>query len=183
MNVEVRVIASSSRDLPAETKAGRFHRELLERLSAQQLQLRPLRERPMDVLPLAEQFLALHRRSLGRRAAAFSAGSQAALCTHPWPGNVRELDNTIERALLLGGDVEELQITEEMLGSGANGVPHAAAPAPRTLAEVEADHIRRVLRETRGRISGPKGAALILGINASTLRSRMLKLGVRVERS
>ena len=178
--VDFRVIASSSRDLRAEISEKRFRKDLFEKLGGQTLDLSPLRERRSDILPLADHFLDHYRSSLAKNAAALSAASQKALRDYSWPGNVRELENVIERAVLLSRDGSELEVASQMLDGAALEAGQRAGL--RRLADVEADYIRRVLKETRGRVSGPKGAARILGLNASTLRSRMLKLGIEAER-
>jgi two-component system, NtrC family, response regulator HupR/HoxA len=110
--VDVRVVAASNRDLAEEVKAGRFRADLFYRLNSFTLDLPPLRERPEDVLPLAEHFLALFNARLGRSARGLDAEAAAALQAHGWPGNVRELKNAIERAVLLSRPGEPLGVTQ-----------------------------------------------------------------------
>jgi formate hydrogenlyase transcriptional activator len=178
--VDARVIASTSRDLAAEIDAGRFRRDLFERLRVVAVEMPPLRKRRADVIPLAEQFLRTYARPLGRNVAGISEASQAALLDYAWPGNVRELENVIERAVLLH-TAGELVIGPEVLPLSSRAARELDADLL-PLDEVEARHIRAVLRATRGRISGPHGAARILGLNASTLRSRIAKLAIEVHR-
>ncbi|RIL07379.1 MAG: Fis family transcriptional regulator [Proteobacteria bacterium] len=182
--VDIRVIAASNRDLAQEVKAGRFREDLYYRLNVVTVSIPPLRERRNDILPLAHHFLATYARDVGRKISGISAASRAKLVEYPWPGNIRELENVIERAVLLNAG-DELEIGTEVLPIASSAPAAVAAETTELLplAEVEARHIRAVLRHTRGRVSGPEGAARILGLNASTLRSRMKKLDIKAERA
>jgi formate hydrogenlyase transcriptional activator len=176
--VDLRVVAATNRDLEQEVRSGRFRRDLYFRLNVVELELKPLRDRREDILPLASFFVRRHARSLGRGEVRLGSAAPDALLAHPWPGNVRELGNVIERAMLFQpGSV--LEIAPEVLGRPSAPLLCAALRERRlTLAEVEARHIREVLQETGWRIDGPEGAARILGLHPNTLRSRMAKRNV-----
>ena len=177
--VDIRVIAATNRDLQAEVKAGRFRQDLFYRLNVVTLNLPPLRERLEDIEPLVHHFIQTHSRKLGRNITSVSPNAWATMREYSWPGNIRELENVIERALLIN-DGPVLEIGSDVLGSSRDTAAASpkATPAMVTLAEMEANYIRDVLNETSWRISGPGGAAAILGVHPNTLRSRMERLGI-----
>jgi formate hydrogenlyase transcriptional activator len=187
--VDVRVIAATNRDLAAEVEAGRFRKDLYFRLNVVPIEVPPLREREGDVELLALYFAERYARELGRRITGIAPDSLARLARYEWPGNVRELSNVIERAVVLArGHV--LEIEPELLARGERFVPPRAAepaaaasitPAEATLEAAQRRHILEALAATGWRLEGARGAAARLGINASTLRSRMKKLGIRRE--
>ncbi len=182
--VNVRLIAATNRDLRAEAEAGRFRQDLYYRLSVFPVELPPLRKRVEDVPLLAEHFLALAARKLGRPKPRLTLANVQQLQRYPWPGNVRELQHVIERAVITA-DGTRLTID---LPAGAVGSPgEADAPIPvvdekvLTDAEMrllEANNIRAALRRAGGKVSGPGGAAELLGIKPTTLASRIKALGV-----
>ena len=146
----------------------------------------PLRERPSDIPLLVRHFLAQFQRKLAKPLKAVTPESLARLERYAWPGNIRELQNVLERACVLSpGPVVE--IVEELRpssgGESAPAAPAVAQDAIVTLEESERIHIRQALAATAGRIHGPDGAAALLGINPSTLRSRMKKLGITKQRA
>jgi transcriptional regulator with GAF, ATPase, and Fis domain len=167
-------VAATNRDLEAEVAAGRFRADLYYRLSVLPLRIPPLRERPEDIPPLVEHFLAVFRRRLGKPLARVSPGSLERLRRYPWPGNVRELRNVLERACVLARG-EEVELVDSLRAEAPGRDPAAAL---RTLREVERDHVLRVLASTHGVIQGPRGAARVLGLHPNTLRSRMERLGI-----
>ncbi|HVP28727.1 MAG TPA: sigma 54-interacting transcriptional regulator [Myxococcota bacterium] len=175
IRVDVRVIAATNRDLPKAIADGRFRQDLYYRLNVFPLVVPPLRERPGDVALLARYFVERHASKLGRRATRVSDATLARLERYAWPGNVRELENVIERALILSSGAE-LEIGADVLGD-APRVPAARADGG-SLEEVERRHVIEILRATGWRIDGPSGAAARLGLNPSTLRSRIKKLGI-----
>ena len=190
--VDVRVIAATNRDLGAAIADGRFRADLYYRLAVVPLRVPPLRERRDDVPRLAEHFLERHARRLGRTAVGFSSATLARLAAYDWPGNVRELQNLVERGVVLArGPIVEIDPGARADAGGAmlatslanplQRSAHTAPAIPRgsTLADRERDHIRSVLDATGWVIEGPTGAARVLGIHASTLRSRLKKLGIR----
>jgi len=182
--LNVRVIATTNRDLAAEVAAGRFREDLYYRLNVFPLHLPPLRERPGDIEPLALRALSLHARG---RPPGLAAAALRRLRAHPWPGNVRELDNVIQRALVLSSGVEELQADDLFFEPSAPVSPTGATPVTdrspnlqATLEERECDEIVAILREE----DGHRGrAAERLGISPRTLRyklSRIRKSGVPI---
>ncbi len=166
----VRVIAASNRNLEQAVQQGRFREDLYYRLNVISLSLPPLRERPADVLNIAQNCLEFFARQCAKPARTFSAEAEAALRSYAWPGNLRELRNAVERAVILagGGRIELNDLPEQVAASGG------AATAPRdavqlgarvSLEELETEHIARVIRQT----SSLEEAAGILGINPATL--------------
>jgi formate hydrogenlyase transcriptional activator len=166
---------------------GRFRPDLYYRLNVYPIQLPALRERREDIGLLAEVFLGEASRRLGRVFDRVPSEVLEVLRRYEWPGNVRELQNVIERAAVVStGRI--LQLPEAWAVSfGPSRGKEAAEVTPAieslsreaTLEELERSHILQVLQQTGWRVEGPKGAAMILGLNPSTLRSRMVKLGIR----
>ena len=173
MKVDVRLIAATNRDLAAEAAAGRFRADLYYRLNVFPIQLPPLRERAEDIPVLARHFAEQHAKALGKPIRELSPESVARLEAYGWPGNVRELENVIERAVILssGG---LLDVPQKLLATG-HAAPHRAGV---TLRETEREHIVRILEQTGWRIEGPSGAAHLLGLPPSTLRSKLKRLGI-----
>ena len=185
IQLDIRVVATTNRDLAGEVAAGRFREDLFYRLSVFPLAWRPLRERPADIIPLAERLLNNHVKKMKHAQARLSPEAQACLVSYPWPGNVRELDNAIQRALILqqGGLIQPQDFCLAM-GNGAAPLP-SLAPAP-VVAEAESagalgDDLRRrefqmiidTLRAERGR---RKEAAERLGISPRTLRYKLAQM-------
>ncbi|MFJ5238817.1 sigma-54-dependent transcriptional regulator [Pseudomonas neuropathica] len=188
--LDIRVVATTNRDLAGEVAAGRFREDLFYRLSVFPLAWRPLRERTADILPLAERLLAKHVNKMKHAAAKLSPDAQACLTAYPWPGNVRELDNAIQRALILqqGGLIQPQDFC--LSGPVTYTAMPAAAPVSALLREVEieadsagalGDDLRRrefqmiidTLRAERGR---RKEAAEKLGISPRTLRYKLAQM-------
>lgn len=184
IRVDVRVIAATNRDLADRVESGNFRMDLFYRLNVFPLTVPPLRERREDIPLLVKKFLADQSRALGREFSRVSEESLQRLETYHWPGNIRELQNVIERAAILARD-QVVTIPADLVRSsddtGAGDEPSSAVTKPHfeTLAANEAAYIRRVLEHTRGAIAGKGGAAEILDLPASTLRSRMKKLGIQ----
>ena len=177
IRVDVRVVAATNRALEPAVAAGRFRPDLFYRLNVFPLRVPPLRERAEDVPLLVAHFLGHFGRKLAKPLRAVSRESMERLRSYSWPGNIRELRNVLERACVLArGPVVEIEGPFER-AEAAGSVPHAGAIP--TLEEAERAAIRRALEATRGRISGPHGAAGLLAVNASTLRSRMAQLGLQ----
>jgi len=187
ISADVRLIAATNRDLARAVQEGRFRSDLYYRLNVFPVHMPPLRDRPEDVPSLAAHFLDDIARRLGRDFHAIGASTLLALQRYPWPGNVRELENVLERAALLSvGPVLTLPDGWDVTGTGRATAADADAtvtqlategPTP-TLEALERAYILQVLERTRWRIEGPRGAAVILGLNPSTLRSRLTKLGI-----
>jgi DNA-binding NtrC family response regulator len=138
------------------------------------VQLPPLRDRKEDIPPLVLFLVNKFALRIGKRIDGVDKETMRRLLTYSWPGNVRELENVIERAVILANG-STLEIDPDILAPSS---PLADALPEGTLQGVERDHILNVLRQTRGVIDGPRGAAKILNLNPSTLRSRMKKLGI-----
>ena len=175
IKVNVRVIAATNRDLLAAVKANAFRSDLYYRLNVFPLALPSLRERREDIPLLAAHFINRFAKKLGKPLERVSKESLDRMMRYDWPGNVRELLNVIERAAILARtpvvhieDSLDLRLKADAGDSGLS-----------TLEDVEREHILRVLEEANWIIDGPRGAAIILGLNSNTLRSRMQKLGIR----
>ena len=174
ITVDVRLITATNRDLEALVAEGRFRSDLYYRLSVFPITLPPLRERSGDIALLAEHFLEMYNRRMGKNIKSIPANVLQELCHYPWPGNVRELEHFIERAVILTSG-STLRVPP--LGSKLRPKAGPRAPAD-TLAEAEREHILRILRETNGIISGPRGAAARLGLKRTTLAAKMRRLGI-----
>jgi DNA-binding NtrC family response regulator len=199
VDVDVRVVAATNRDLRAEVVAGRFRQDLYYRLRVVPVQVPSLRDRPDDILPLADHLLKRLAPELGRPGLSFSAAARAAMHAYAWPGNVRELANAVERAVITS-EAEEISANDlcmdEVLPAVRPAVPAAAPvqdavasavpaglsmpkgaliipPGQRNLADVEALLIRAALDETGGQKSK---AAELLGINRTTLYNKLREL-------
>jgi PAS domain S-box-containing protein len=178
LRTDVRVIAATNRDLGQQVKEGKFRADLFYRLNVFPIHIPPLRERVADISLLADHFIAVQRRKLGKPLGRLSRESLDRLRAYSWPGNVRELQNVIERAAILAKG-EEL-VLDLPLDDRAQPV---AAPSPGggTLRDVERNRILEALQQTGWRIDGKRGAAVRLGVGASTLRYRMKILGIKRE--
>src|SRR4030095_4032934 len=171
IRVNVRVIAATNRDLKREVELGKFREDLWYRLNVYPINVPPLRQRKEDIPLLVEHFVSRSAKKAGKTISEISPRAMQSLQAHSWPGNVRELANVIERAVIhTAGSV--LQIVDHFEQAATDTLP-----ATQPLEEVERDYIIRTLETTGWRIEGPFGAAKILGLNPSTLRTRMVKLG------
>ena len=184
VRVDVRVIAATNRPLKRLVEEGQFRADLFYRLNVYQLALPPLRERWEDIWLLTDHFVRRFRARFDKPVRSLDEGSMERLLGYDWPGNVRELEHAIERAVLVAEGAElhiEVPGDRPTRGAEAGGPvpPGAPTPALVSLAEQERQYIQEVLRRTGGQIGGKGGAAEILGLPASTLRSRMAKLGLR----
>ena len=186
ISVDVRVIAATNRDLVEMVEEGTFRMDLFYRLNVFPLTIPPLRERREDIPLLVAKFLSDQARAQGRSFSRVSEDGMRLLLSYHWPGNIRELQNVIERAAILARD-QVVPIAPHLVDSGINSPSEPRDSTldepPSTdnlvsLAENEARHIRRVLQRTGWTIGGKGGAAEILDLPASTLRSRMKKLGI-----
>jgi transcriptional regulator with GAF, ATPase, and Fis domain len=173
LTVDVRIIAATHRDLAQLCHQGRFRMDLFYRLNVFPIELPPLRDRREDILPLVKHFIQKYATKLGKRIETVPQRMIAFLYGHSWPGNIRELQHVIERAVIL------TQGTELAFVDGFRQFTTSPEPSPlATLEEVERAHILKVLEGTAWRISGKRGAAQLLGLPPTTLRSRMKKLGI-----
>ena len=177
LEADVRLVAATNRDLDSAVRAGKFREDLYYRLNVFPIRLPPLRQRRDDIPLLAWLFIREFERSLDKTIEAIARPSLEALTNYDWPGNVRELRNVIERAMI----VSRGPVLHVDLPRGA-APPCIAGSESLTLDEVERRHILSVLESTCWRVSGKLGAAEILGLKATTLESRMTKLGINRER-
>jgi formate hydrogenlyase transcriptional activator len=174
IKVNVRIIAATNRNLEADVKKGLFREDLWYRLNVFPITVPPLRQRPEDISLLVEHFAKLFANKLGKVITSVSPASLRSLRDYSWPGNVRELANVIERATITSrGSV--LRIGDDFGKLAAEQLEQAS----QTLEDMERDYILRILADAAWRIEGPHGAARLLGMNPSTLRTRMIKLGIQ----
>jgi transcriptional regulator with PAS, ATPase and Fis domain len=172
--VNVRVIAATNRNLDQLAKCGQYRPDLYYRLNVFPIHLPALREREGDIPLLVQYFVRKHAMNFGKKIDRIPERMMAAVQRYQWPGNVRELEHVIERAVILseGPELEPIEWLSPVSGNVAgNG-------KTLTLEEMERQHIRDILEQTNWRVSGEKGAAKILGLNATTLEARMKKLGI-----
>jgi transcriptional regulator with GAF, ATPase, and Fis domain len=180
--VNVRLIAATNRNLRAEAEAGRFRQDLYYRLSVFPIEIPPLRKRKEDIPLLADHFLQVSVRKVGRPKPRLTLATVQRLQQYDWPGNVRELQHVIERAVITstGGKLN----VELPSAPSATRVPEAwvaDSGSVRTDAQIrqlEADNIRAALAAANGKVSGPGGAAQLLGLKPTTLASRIKALGI-----
>ncbi len=191
VRVKVRVVAATNQPLERLVNERKFRADLFYRLNVFPITLPPLRERASDIPLLARHFIAKYSARFNRSITAISEQSLRALEQYHWPGNVRELENLVERAVLTADGAVLKLIPPSIRVEAAtpiNDKPPETSPATAdngarrlaSLMENERDHIRTVLNYTGGKISGPRGAAKILGVPPSTLRSRIKKLGLKI---
>jgi formate hydrogenlyase transcriptional activator len=181
IRTDARVIAATNRNLQAAVAEGRFRSDLFFRLNVFPISVPPLRDRRDDIPLLVEYFVARHGARLRRQFRSVDRATMDLLLSYSWPGNIRELENVIERAAILSeGDVLRLDDAFPAGGGSAAGRPRPIAPATRgsRFDEEEVRLIEEALADTRGRVSGPSGAAARLGIPATTLDSKIKKLGI-----
>jgi len=172
--VNVRVIAATNRNLENEVAAGRFRMDLYYRLNVFPIQVPSLRDRSADIIALAEHFLNNFARREHKDIRGFSAEVKKAMLNYNWPGNVRELENLVARAVLLS---DGAQIVSFPLPQAKPQLLTDTAEI-KTISDAERDHILAALSRCNGKIYGQGGAAELLDINGSTLKSRMKKLGI-----
>jgi PAS domain S-box-containing protein len=197
VRVDVRVIAATNRDLPREVRDRAFREDLFYRLNVFPVRLPPLRERRDDIPLLVRYLVRKFALRTGKHLAGVSPAALHSLLEYPWPGNIRELENVLERAVILappgapeiGPDLLPLSNPAPASRQAAcpgsvppNGLPavpqRPADGRPPSLEDVERDYIVTVLEQAGWVITGPRGAAHVLGLRPSTLRNRMKKLGI-----
>jgi len=168
--VDVRVIAATNRDLAEDVRKGRFREDLYYRLKVFPIHIPPLRERIEDIPLLAFAFMEEFSTRMGKKITKIPRKAMETLQNHSWQGNIREFRNVIEHSVIVtSGDTLKLTLL---------GESPTRFGQPVTLAEAERDHILKTLQNTAWRIKGPHGAAARLGLQPSTLYSRMQKLGI-----
>jgi formate hydrogenlyase transcriptional activator len=195
IKADVRVIAATNRNLTKAAAEGTFRQDLYYRLNVFPVALPPLRARQEDIPLLVHYFASRFAAKIGRKITRVPRETMQRLVAYSWPGNVRELENVIERAVILSPG-PDLQVAAEVLlepapaiapaavtlppvAAPATAQPPAPAPVSVWLEDVERSHIVAVLKQTKWRIEGPRGAASVLNMHPSTLRSRLKKLGIQ----
>ena len=178
--VDIRIITATNKELTKMVQAGRFREDLWFRLNVFPIVVSPLRDRSRDIPALVQHFIERKARELKiGDTPRLAAGAIDDLIAYNWPGNVRELENVLERAMILHrGEPLRFDDLGTSFSRQAPPVPPEMDQQPLDLDSVTARHIRRILGMTDGKIHGPGGAAELLGVNSSTLRNRMNKLGI-----
>lgn len=175
IKIDVRIIAATNRNLEDEVKAGRFRSDLYYRLNVVPIVLPPLRNRPEDIIPLANFFVSRYSKSSETKVNSISAKAIQELLRYPWPGNVRELEHVIERSILF---TEGNALQEIHLPGGARDDSRLIERAGKGLEQNERAYIIETLRKCNGKIAGKGGAADLLTIPSTTLHSKIKKLGI-----
>ena len=170
IKTDVRVIAATNKDLWREVSEGRFRMDLFYRLNVFPVHVPPLRERVNDIPVLVDYFASRVARRTGKKISQIEKQSLCVMQQYSWPGNIRELQNVIERCVILA-DGEVLRVDSGMLMQEPQSV--TTMPAPTGFGSDRKAQIEAVLRETRGRVYGPRGAAAQLGLPATTLDSQI----------
>lgn len=173
LSLDIRIIAATNVDLDQAVKSGTFRRDLYYRLKVCPITLPPLRDRREDIAPLAQHFVRKYATRYRKTITTIRRAALTTLTTMDWPGNIRELEHVIERAVILAGGSA---LTLEDLKPPS---PESqTASCPKTLADVERQHILAILRRASWILGGPQGAAAQLGMKRSTLQHRMKRLGI-----
>jgi formate hydrogenlyase transcriptional activator len=175
IQVDVRIIAATNRDLMQRVRDGKFREDLYYRLNVFPITVPSLRHRTKDIPQLVWSFVQEFADRMGKPVERISTEAMSHLASHAWPGNIRELRNVIERSMILNTGPELRVLVPNPQASLSDLSP---LPDDLRLDEIERQHIQRVLKMTGGRIRGPGGAAEKLGIKPSTLYSRMKKRNV-----
>jgi PAS domain S-box-containing protein len=182
IRADVRVITATNRDLQAAISAGSFRSDLFYRLNVFPIEIPPLRERREDIPLLVEYFIDRYARKAGKNIRGVNKNTLQLLQSYPWPGNIRELQNVIERSVIVceteNFSVDESWLSRQPLATEPKNQPEL----PRKLAAQEKEMIEAALRESRGRVSGPSGAAAKLGIPGSTLETKIRSLKISKNR-
>jgi two-component system, NtrC family, response regulator HydG len=174
--VNVRIIAATNRNLEEEVAAGRFRMDLYYRLNVFCVKIPALRDRRDDIPLLAAHFLAMHCGQQQKKVKGFTDAVLESMMSHPWPGNIRELENFIARSVLIS--TGPLIDTSDLPVMAASDLSYDGSYQVKSMAQQEKDHIIAALNHSNWKLNGRGGAAELLQMNASTLRSRMKKLGI-----
>jgi formate hydrogenlyase transcriptional activator len=181
IRTDVRVIAATNRDLHSAIAERAFRSDLFYRLNVFPVEMPPLHERPTDIPILVEYFVHRLSKRAGKRITGISSQTLELLQSYPWPGNIRELQNVIERAVIVS-DGELLTVDSRWLAGRSTPSPASKQPSSDALGEKDRAMIEAALAETKGRVSGPSGAAAKLGLPRSTLESKIRSLGLNKNR-
>ena len=179
MKTDVRIIAATNRNLGEEVRTGKFREDLFYRLNVFPITLPPLRQRKEDIPLLVNHFVAKFNSKIGKKIETVSKETLNILQEYHWPGNVRELESVIERAVIISQG-SALQVLDRFDTFRKTGEMEGQVEEQdvKALFELEHDHVLQVLQKTGWRIEGKNGAAVLLGLNPSTLRARMRKYGI-----
>jgi len=178
---DVRVIAATNRDLTAAIAAGTFRADLFYRFNVFPIEVPPLRKRKEDIPMLVEYFVKRYAEKMGKQIRKIDNNTLELCQSYPWPGNIRELQNIVERSVILcGGDT--FWIEKAWLASHEAARQELPGPLPDTLQNQERKIIETALAESKGKVSGPEGAAAKLGIPPSTLDTKIKQLGIKKHR-
>jgi len=177
LKTDVRVVAATNRDLQAAIAEGRFREDLFYRLNVFPIEVPPLRDRKEDIPLLVEYFVDRYASKAGKKIIGINKKSMELLEGYQWPGNIRELQNVIERSVIVC-DSENLSVDESWLARRAIAADSPAQALSEKLAAQEKELIEAALEESKGRVSGPLGAAAKLGIPQSTLDSKIKSLKI-----
>ena len=175
IKVDVRIVAATNRNLEVEIKNGRFREDLFYRLNIFPITMPPLRQRNEDIPLLVNHFVFKFNKKIGKKIETVSKDTLNALQEYHWPGNIRELESVIERAVIISQGAS-LQVLDRFETS--RKPEEQSGQDIKALVDLEQDHILQILQKTGWRIEGKNGAAILLGLNASTLRARMRKYGI-----
>jgi formate hydrogenlyase transcriptional activator len=181
IRIDVRVIAATNRDLQTAIAERAFRSDLFYRLNVFPVEMPPLHERPTDIPILVEYFVHRLSKRAGKKITGISSKTLELLQSYPWPGNIRELQNVIERAVIVS-DGELLTVDSRWLAGQSTQSPASKPPLGDPLGERERAMIEAALAATKGRVSGPSGAAAKLGLPRSTLESKIRSLGLNKNR-
>jgi transcriptional regulator with GAF, ATPase, and Fis domain len=181
IQANVRVIAATNRDLKAAIEAGTFRRDLFYRLNVFPIQMPPLCERKEDIPMLVKYFIDRYASKAGKKIRGIDKKTLDLFQSYPWPGNIRELQNVIERSIILC-ETENFSVDESWLVRESPQTQPASQPLSDKLVADEKEMIVAALTESRGRVSGPTGAAAKLGIPPSTLESKIRSLKINKHR-
>jgi PAS domain S-box-containing protein len=177
IKADVRVIVATNRDLQAAIRAGTFRSDLFYRINVFPIEMPPLRERREDIPLLVEYFIDRFARKAGKKILRINKKTLELLQAYTWPGNIRELQNVIERSVIVC-ETEDFKVDESWLVQKNGKRPAASQPLSKKTDSEVREMIEAALAETRGRVSGPSGAAARLGIPASTLESKIKALKI-----
>jgi DNA-binding NtrC family response regulator len=180
IKINVRIIAATNRNLEKEVGEGRFRLDLYYRLNVFPIELSPLRERTEDIPALAHHFINIYNRKAGKKISGVSDKVLKNMMAYHWPGNIRELENLIERSVLLAKGIIIEDIPLPLSQKKEASMDHQDSRL-KTIHENERDYIIDVLKKCHGRIWGAGGAAEVLNVPPTTLKSKMKKLGIQKE--
>ncbi|WP_115889282.1 sigma-54-dependent Fis family transcriptional regulator [Flavobacterium cutihirudinis] len=180
IKINARVIAATNKSLQKEVTENRFRSDLYYRLNVYPITIPALRDRKNDIEILGNFFLEKHSERIGKKINGFSKKVLKSMIANAWPGNVRELENMVERSVLFAKEdmIKEMTFPEIFIGKSETSKTEFHT---KTLQEVEKEYILKIIKKCNGRISGPQGAAVLLGLPSTTLGSRIQKLGIKKE--